>query len=243
MAPQSTQTLPTPILLTRPLPQSLRFAAALRGRFGAGIRIVVSPLMAPEFLSVTVPDTLVALILTSETGVEAARRIVADGGALPAPAYCVGDHTAECARDAGFVARSAAGDANALVAAIRADLPQGRLLHLRGRDSRGAVADRLKTYGIEAVEAVAYVQAPQPPTPEAVALLAGTEPLIVALFSARSVALFSALPLLAPLWLACLSPAIAAEGPVAARRVVAVRPDAAAMLDAVGQLLMPGAGA
>jgi len=232
------------ILLTRPQPQSERFAEAVRARLGPGIRIAISPLMGPVFHALTPPEDLAAVILTSETGVEAARRIVAEGQTLPRMAYCVGDHTAAQARAAGFEAISASGDAAALLALITAARPPGRLLHLRGRDSRGAVTDQLNNVGINVLESIAYSQMPLAPTPEATALLAGTDPVLVALFSARSAALFAELPgRVAPLWIAALSPAVMVPELSPLRLAVARHPDAAAMLDAVAGMLNAGAGA
>src|SRR5690606_9859177 len=74
MASQSRQ----PFLLTRPARQGARFAAALRQRFGEGIRLVTSPLLAPLFLRPELPAGAATLIFTSETGVEAFRRISAE---------------------------------------------------------------------------------------------------------------------------------------------------------------------
>ena len=87
------QSQPT-ILLTRPLAQSQRFAAMVGGA-------VIAPLMVPEFLSPPLPTRdFAAVVLTSETGVEAARRISAAGAPLPKRAFCVGDRTAKAAQAA-----------------------------------------------------------------------------------------------------------------------------------------------
>lgn len=168
-----------PILLTRPAPQSARFAAAL------GRPCLISPLIAPRFLSPVLPRAE-ALILTSETGAEAAARLV-----KPGLAFCVGDRTAEVARGLGFEVRSARGDAEALVALILSHPPL-TLLHARGREARGEVAARLTAAGRPTAEAVVYAQEPRPLSPEAEALLTRAPFVLVPLFSPRSATLLAA---------------------------------------------------
>lgn len=233
-----TQSRP-PILVTRPQAQSDRFAAELRLRGGDDLQIVISALLAAEFV---VPDLgdrpFAAVIFTSETGVQAAAAL---RGPLPRRAFCVGARTAQAAQAAGFDALSADGDADALVALIGRSGVAGPLVHLRGEDARGDVAERLSLAGTETVSAVCYRQAPQPLTDQAAALLRGEMPVILPLFSPRSAALclagYRALPGVAPLWIAAMSPAVAEVAAPAARMIVARRPDAAAMVDAVMALI------
>jgi uroporphyrinogen-III synthase len=89
------------------------------------------------------------MIFTSETAVEAARRIVADGTVLPTRAFCVGRQTALAAASAGFDPISADGNAEALIALVTAQSPPGPLLHMHGRDTRGTVGESLQSAGIE----------------------------------------------------------------------------------------------
>jgi uroporphyrinogen-III synthase len=179
-----------PVLVTRPLADGRAFAAALSDRFGTRVRPVLAPLMALKVLTPALPPgPFAGVIFTSAAGVEAALRFKPD---LPQQAWCVGRKTAERATGAGFHARSADGDADALVAAILADPPLGRLVHLSGEDTRGEVAKRLVSAGIETVSVTIYRQDPQPLTPEAAALLARADPVILPLFSPRSAALFLA---------------------------------------------------
>ncbi len=237
MAPQS-------FLLTRPAAQSIRLAQALRSRFGTDHQIVVAPLMAPVFLHPVLPDIAFgALILTSETGAEAARRLSAEGCALPTFAYCVGDRTAVSAAAAGFVTLSAGGDASDLLTLIRQSAHRGPLLHLRGTDSRGDVAETLVLAGIETYQVAVYTQIAQPLPPAAAALLARSDPVIVPLFSPRSARLLVALgPFKAPLYVAALSPAVASAAATLppATMVTAAHPDAASLLDALDTLLAAG---
>jgi len=238
MTPQSR---PIPVLLTRPAAQGDRFAADLRARFGAVVELVASPLMEPDLLTPDWPDGAYScLILTSETGVEAAVRLRDLGRALPERAICVGDRTAAVARAAGFDARSAQGDAEALIALILASDDLGPFLHLRGKDARGDIAPRLAAKGRPAAAAVVYDQRAVPLTEPARALLEGDRAVVVPLFSPRSADLLLAQgPFAAPLLVAALSPAVAtrAEALVPQRIVVANRPDAGAMMEAIAALI------
>ena len=227
------------MLLTRPRAASQEFAAALSARFGSALRPVIAPLMAARFLTPALPaGDFAGVILTSATAAKAARGL---GGTLPALAWCVGDKTAQAARAAGFQARSADGDAKALVAAILADPPGGALLHLRGKDSRGDVADRLTRAGVPTVAVVVYDQEPQPLDAQAKALLAAPGPVIVPLFSPRSTTLLAEAlpnPCRASLHLAAMSAAVAEAAARLPRAALAVarHPEAGAMLDAVAVL-------
>lgn len=243
MAAQSRAGALPAVLLTRPQAQGDRLAGQLRARLGPGLRIVTSPLMAPVFPDVALPPgDWAGYVLTSETGVQALRRL----GLPLRPAWCVGDRTAQAAREAGLPATSAAGDAAALVAAILAAGPQGPLLHLRGREARGQIAARLTAAGQPAAEALVYAQEPRPLSAAAADLLAGAAPVAIPVFSPRTAALLAADPAArggrAPLWLAAISPA-AAE-PLAALRPdrlkIALRPDAASMLAALDDLIADG---
>lgn len=225
------------VLLTRPTAQGDRFAAMLRDRFGTGLRIVASPLIAPTFLDDPVPAAcFAAVILTSETGVEAAARRMAD---LPHEAWCVGDRTAQAATAAGFLARSAQGDGADLVRAVLRACQSGPLLHLRGRESRGDIAAMLTLAGLPTRDLVVYEQRPQPLTTGAAGLLSGSDTVVAPVFSPRTARLLSVerdrLALTAPLRLVPLSQAVSAAF---LRRPddaawVASRPDANAMLDAM----------
>lgn len=228
------------ILLTRPPEQSARFAQALLAEH-PGLRMVISPLLAPRHLSPALPDrAFTALILTSETGAEAARRIAAEGRALPKTAFCVGERTASAARAAGFQAASADGDAEALLALILARNPTPPLLHLHGREARGNLAERLNSAGIETVSAVAYEQNLQPLTPEAAALLCSDQPVLAPVFSPRSARALAAecarIGAKSPLTIAAISPAAAA--PFAGADVlVAAHPDAANLMQVIASRL------
>ncbi|WP_128255042.1 uroporphyrinogen-III synthase [Falsirhodobacter deserti] len=218
MPPQSFAT----VLLTRPSEGSTRFAAMLEGP------VILSPLLEPRILPADLPPAS-SLIFTSPTAVRAA-------GSPPAThAWCVGDRTAAVARQAGYAARSAAGDAEALFRAILASKEVGPLLHLRGRESKGDLARRLTEAGIPTAEAVVYEMVPRPLTEEARQALRGTSPIVVPLFSPASARRFmaEAPDAAAPLRFACLSDAVAHVLPNDAMAATAARPDAQAMCDLV----------
>ena len=235
------QSRPVPVLITRPGGQGDRFLTALRERFGGAVLPVLSPLLTPVFLSPDWPaGPYSSLILTSETGVEAAARLRDAGRLLPVRAICVGDRTAQVARERGFDAVSAKGDAETLVAMVLAGGDEGPFLHLRGREARGDIAPRLTASGRVTRAAVVYAQEPVPLSAEARDLLDRTGVVLAPLFSPRTGDLFAAQgPYRASLRIAAISPATAATvAPLNPQRIaVATRPDAEAMLDAVATLL------
>ncbi len=235
------------ILLTRPLAQSVRFQREVLHALGP-MPVVISPLMAPQYLTPPIPPRpYTAIIFASVTAVDAAQRISAIGVGLPKLAYCVGDRTAMAARAAGFKPRSAQGDAVDLVAMIIAQNPTGPLLFLRGHDSRGDIGENLILAGIDTVSIVVYDQIAQPFSAEAVKVLNGPDPIAVPLFSPRSARLFRAdltrLRLDPPLWIAALSPAVAAEldAKTIPRLQIARSPDSASMILALQAVMSSGA--
>ena len=120
--------------------------------------------------------------------------------------------------------------------------PLGRMVHLCGTHVAGDLANRLSSAGIETVSHVIYDQIAQPLSAPALTLLSGSAPLLVPLFSTRSAQLFQdqTRNSRAPLWVVAFSPAVsgAVTRPVARHRV-AVRPDGAAMLDAMAEMISP----
>jgi uroporphyrinogen-III synthase len=225
------------LLITRPDPGAARFAAEAARRWGDRVRIMLSPLMAPEWLSPGLPPGIegAGLIFTSEAGVTGLARL-APG--LKRPAWCVGARTAAAAAAAGHAPGAAAADAEALIAGLSARRPPGPLVHARGSDSRGDIAARLTAAGLPTAEVVVYRQAPRPLTAEARAALDGTAPVIVPLFSPRSAQLFAeaATGVRAPLHLAAISAAVTAPIP-AVSRVIAATPDGPGMSTAIDSLL------
>jgi uroporphyrinogen-III synthase len=220
-----------PIMLTRPLPQSQRFAEQLAD---LGRAIIMSPLMAAQMMPAPRPEgDFSAVIFTSETAV------LAQMHDLPKRAYCVGKRTADVAGAAGFTAQSAGGDWRDLYALILGDQPKGRLLFLHAAEAATDLPNALNTAGLETVSIQIYRQNPQPLTPQAMQILRQDGPVIVPLFSARSAALFFAeytrIQATAPIFAVALSAQVSG-GISAAHLQIAARPDARAMVDAVSEL-------
>lgn len=227
------------LLLTRPAEQSRRFAAAFRARFGADWPIVISPLTEIVDLSPDLPeDDWADVIFTSENAVRAFARLAADRSAT---AWCVGGRTAAAAQAAGFRTRTGPGDVAGLCRAIIADGTATRLLYPRPVHAAGDVEETLKSAGIETKSLLIYDQHSRPPTTEAQRLIAGAAPVLLPLFSPRSAVLAAAAFASgsAPFRVAAISAATAEAGATLAARdcVVAARPDAAAMLAALGVLI------
>ena len=230
------------MLLTRPLPQGAAFEAALRARWGTHLRLVTTPLMAPTFLKPALPEAIFdALIITSQTGIAALARLDALALALPRAVYCVGAQTARQAQAAGLDVVGMAPDAAGLIRHIMARPPTGKLLHLRGQDARGDIAKTLHLAGIDTHEAIIYAQVRQALTPDAIAVLQATAPVLVPLFSPRTATIFvqemHRVTGLAPLFIAAISAEVAVVlGDLNANVRVAAQPDAASMIDVVASL-------
>jgi len=226
------------LLLTRPESQSRRFAAAFCARFGTDWPVVISPLSAPVFE--TFPDTAGwhgSLAFTSETGVAAYVRAT---GRRDMPAWCVGTRTADAARAAGLQATAGPGDGTGLARAMVAGGCTGPVWHIRGEDLAFDLATALNSAGIETHEVLSYRQVDCAPTAEALALMAGTAPVLLPLFSVRSadraVSAFGRVR--APVDIAAISDAVAEAALMPARRtVIAAAPGATPMLDALALLI------
>jgi uroporphyrinogen-III synthase len=229
---------PRPVLvLTRPEAASSRFAAAFSERFGRDWPVLIAPLMQIAAVPAEIPQAA-AVIFTSENAV----RFWPAAAPRPSLAWCVGARTAAAAAASGFAVRQGPGDAQGLVAAIRAaGAVDGPLVHAQGRHVAQDLAAELNSAGIETFSVVIYDQVALPAPPALTALLAGKAPVLLPLFSPRSAELLqNACPTRrAPLWLATMSPAVhgAAAALKAARQVCAATPDAGAMLDALAVLI------
>jgi uroporphyrinogen-III synthase len=220
---------PPVLLLTRPDGPSRRFLAQVEQALGRPQPAVISPLIGIEPTGAPVDLTACAgVILTSQNALT--------GLAPPPglPAWCVGQETARAARAVGFDARSADGDATALIALIRTSGTQGPLIHLRGQTARGDIAATLTAAGIPTRDLITYRQTVPALTDEARTLLSGAAPVIAPVFSPETMTnLTRQGPFAAPIQLIAISPAAANVAPVMrASLTIATRPDAAAMLTA-----------
>jgi uroporphyrinogen-III synthase len=233
---------PRTLLLTRPEAQSRDFAAALEAALPGRFRTVTAPLI--EIVPLQGPlalEGVQALLFTSANGVEQFAARCTDRGL---PALCVGDLTAAAAAAAGFTARSAGGDVEALARLAQETCRPGAgdLLHLRGRHAAGDLVARLRAAGLPARAAEIYQQRPRAMSPEAAAMLKGGGVDVVAVFSPRSARLFTEAAVGAGWSLgrtAAVSLSRAADAALSGRferRIVASRPDRAGMIAALASL-------
>lgn len=235
---------PVPLLLTRPEVQGADLLRDLDARFGPQFRIIRTPLLAPRFYAPVLPDgPFAALILTSQTGVEGYLRLGAQSDVLPRKVFCVGARTASAARAAQLHPLVVTEDAASLIQQIIAMKPAGTLLHLRGRETRGNIRFLLDSSGIDTAEAIIYAQDQQVLTAEAVVALHAAAPVIAPLFSPRTATILAGevarIGGISPLFVAAMSGEVALEaGAFATQIKIAVRPDAAAMLDVLAMLLV-----
>ena len=228
----------SPILvLTRPEPEASRFAEAVWTAWGRSCEVIRAP--AFRIVPLEVADDLsdvAHVVLTSANGVRQLERLAVPAGAV---AWCVGDRTAAEAEAMGFETRSARGDADALVDLIAGAVPSGRMVHVAGRHTRGAVAERLTAAGIACIAVEAYAQEALPATSALIGALHGNRPLVAPVFSPRSAAPLAGLNRTAPLHVIAMSAAVAeaVEGFHPDTLRIATRPEAAAMQDAVVEVL------
>lgn len=233
-----TRNRPT-LLLTRPELSSRRFLREVRQSLGAHWRAVISPLMETRFFDAVLPAHAV-IVFTSETAVRAVERLAGDRSAT---AWCVGPRTERAAGDAGYRTMSGPGNARELAAVIAAAKPRGTVFCPVATDQAFDMAKALEHAGIDTVSARLYAQEPQPPTAEALALLAAPEPVILPLFSARSAELAAAAFAghAAPLRVAAISAEVAgrARGLRPERIAVAPSPDATGLISTLAALADP----
>lgn len=234
--------LPT-LLLTRPRAQAERFAAQCRARFGADLRIVISPILEIALRPVTLPlsaDTV--LIFSSQNAVRAYSQVAEGAGRK---AYCVGDRTAAAAQAAGFDAVSAGGAAEALIALIEAEAPSAPMAYLHGDTIRVDVAKALQIKGFPVNAQAVYAQTPLSLSEAAANVLEGPNPVLLPIFSPRSAELLATATqrAAAPLYVIALSSNIAeawtrADSRIDANITIAEHHDASHMLDKIASTLV-----
>lgn len=222
------------VLLTRPRAQAERYAATL----GANLPVVISPILTivPRAQAVDLTN-YAGVILTSENAARVLAELV---DVAKVRAWCVGDRTTLVAADLGMDAVSAVGDASDLVEMLLMQRPEGALLHAHGAETRGNVAQQLAAEGIPVMTKVIYDQVETPLSDQARAVLAGSDPVVLPLFSPRSARLVgdAAQGANAPLVIVALSPAVmrAWTGPKPESFTVADHPDAAHMTKAIATI-------
>jgi len=219
-----------PVAVLRPEPGN---GATARRLAGAGLTPLPLPLFEVVALAWTAPDALAhdALILTSANTVRHGGAALAALTALPV--FAVGEATAAAARAMGFaIAAVGQGNASDLLAHAKASGVR-HALHLGGRDGMveagGIVANTIPVYASEA----------RPIDPAAFAALADA---VILVHSARAgerlaqLADEHALNRSTTRIVAISAAAGRAAGSGWARRVIAARPDDAAMIDAARAL-------
>jgi len=226
------------ILITRPLPDGERTAAALRAR---GHEVMLTPLMQVRPVPAVLAGNWSAVIITSAN----ALRVLSAAQLAPLlklPLYAVGERSAEAARDAGFRGiRSAQGDASALIRLIEERYANEAAphLYLAGVDRAADIAGALAGKGIKVETVEVYRTMTTGFPPELIAALEQSRLDAVLHFSrrsadnfvigARTVGLVAQALALKHL---CLSAQVAEPLTAAGARNVAVasRPDEASLL-------------
>jgi uroporphyrinogen-III synthase len=229
------------ILVTRPEPDNVRTAAALRAR---GHAVILAPLMQIEPLTPDFGDgPFAALVLTSANAARALARHPQRDAVISLPVFAVGGATADAAHEAGFrQIETAGGDAVDLVRIIAAQ-PLGQsapLLYLAGENRAADVVGMLAAHGRRTHLAVIYRAVPRPLSATAAQMLDAGEIDVVAHYSRRSALLFrdniAALgrAALAPLHVCFAEPVAEVLRRAGAARIkVIARPDEALLLDCV----------
>lgn len=224
--------------MTRPRGASERFVAGLRPEIREALSVVYSPLLRIEPTVETLDfGPAAGLIFTSSNGVGIAARLSAD---RTLPCFCVGRATTRIAAQAGWSATMAGESAETLIAGLLALRPDTPLLHLRGEHGRGEVAANLTRMGLRTDERVIYAQRLLPFSDEALAVLAGDDPVIAPLFSPRTARQFAGLMRgQAPLSVVAMSAAVAKpfENKPLSQVLTATAPDADAMRAVIENLV------
>lgn len=231
------------VLVTRPMDDAVRTAAALRAR---GHEAIVSPLIEIRFADgpdISL-DGVQAILATSANGV---RALAARAPSRDLPLFTVGPQTTLAARAAGFAdVRDADGNSGDLAETVSRWLDPGRgaLLHASGADRTGNLTAALEGSGFEVRTGILYEAHPmQSLSVEAQAALADGLVDAVMLFSPRSATIFAEIVQRSGLASPCrdvVALCISAEtkaalAPLIFREIrVAKRPNQDSMLDVLG---------
>ncbi len=149
-------------VVTRPLPEAERTAAALRAR---GHEVLLAPLMQIETVAADLGGDFAALVITSANAIRALTP--PQRSALKClPVFVVGARTAEAAREVGFSnVISADGDGGDLAELVARQCKGGTVLYLAGADRAFDLEGELRRMGVTAKTKVVYraVTVPYPP--------------------------------------------------------------------------------
>lgn len=233
--------MPSPtvtLLMTRSPSAAERFLRQLPAEVLHRVVPVLAPLLQFEKKDGAIDlSRYEGVIFTSANGVRAASEL-SQNRALPA--YCVGEVTAQTARDLNWSAEVSGATANELVATLIQSQIRGPLLHLCGQHTRGRVAERLSDAGCPTSRHAVYDQKLLRIEDNILAVLQSSDAVIAPVFSPRTARQFvSQCPNIAQLHLVAMSSAVAEplSGMMYSTLTVAERPDAASMAAIVEMLV------
>jgi uroporphyrinogen-III synthase len=184
------------LLITRPERDAHELKHALESQ---GHEVIVEPLLHIELLPIAADDLqrVQALIVTSRNGVRALAASKASAAARELTVYCVGEGTAEEARQSGFQKVTAgAGTAGDLVPLIseKSDKLGGTLVHLAGEHLAFDLTAALSAKGFDARALTAYRAVAAPAFSSELAQAFGEGRIdAVVLMSPRTAAIFAQL--------------------------------------------------
>nr|WP_255571769.1 uroporphyrinogen-III synthase [Celeribacter sp. PS-C1] len=237
---ERSQTIPRPILtstvlITRPKEDAQRLAQTLEA-LGSDVRCIIAPVMEIVETPFELPkQSFDHLFLTSRHAVPAASPF------RGVPTYCVGKATRDAAIEAGHDIRGVFPNADDLVASLSEHV-SGRALHLHGRHTRGEIAKRLTSAGLETKSSVVYEQNLRKWSAQERQIILAEPSLILPLYSPRSASLTAKLLgdfkgdlTLIGLSQACLD---AWDGPETVKAFCVDHPDGQAMKQAIASQLV-----
>jgi uroporphyrinogen-III synthase len=174
------------LVVTRPLADSERTAAALRSR---GHAVLVAPLLLVEPVVADLSGGWGGVIITSANAPGAIAGNPARAALVRLPQFAVGQRSADAARQAGFSYVTSAGgdvrDLMQLIAERHADA-SAPFLYLAGEDRAADLVAELVVHGIAAEMRIVYRAATVPFPPKLTAALQACEVDAVLHFSKRS---------------------------------------------------------
>lgn len=227
------------LLMIRPEPQSRAFLHSFTAQSGFAPQVIYSPVLGIEpRKKPDLPGDATLLLFTSVNSVAVWSNCTTD---RKPTALCVGDNTAEAARAQGFVAESADGTGEDLLAMVLARATgDDRIYYLSGNHAALDLAQALQAKGLHAERLVLYDQSPVSLSQTALNALGG-QSVIVPVFSPRT-ALYLADQIATTPLFDCRFLCISTNATVPLRGVqapveIASHPTRAAMVSALGVML------
>ena len=224
--------------MIRPLVQAMDFVQALTSLTGKMPTTLYSPVIETHSVAAEPPKQAQFLLFSSVNGV----KFFADQTEnRTIPALCVGDTTANAAKDAGFTAQSAGGTASDLLklAGSVADPAKGPLIYVCGAMVAHDIDGQLCELGYVTQRCVVYEQSPQALTNKALSAL--KYPTIVPVSSPNTARIFAdqtaELDLSAVTFVFISENARAPLSHTNAAQILATGPTRDAMISAISDLL------